>query len=362
MAEAGGRTAGAGSSKVKKSCMSNWPSWMSYMGSNFFRMKVSEVIWPGTHDSGAYCQEFNYEKVVHHKPLRKVGTHLLNALGPTVNKVASKWSQTQSLSIKEQLEHGARYLDLRISRCLEDGCYYIVHSFCGPNIEEVFRQISEFMSQHPEECLLLEVDPVSHVDHEELHALFHKRLQLLLLKREDNSLAVSPMSLTLSHLIKNGRIIVLYRFPAQVGFTSDMHWFWDNRYIYAPFVMSLDPSIKESYQLQQFIHFCLNYHKDVKRKHQNLFHFFYALTPHFSDIVKSVLPRNWRTREDPGNLQECSKQINPRIAQFMDEIKKCIESEDCTDMGLIFSVDFIGDSNLMNHIIELNQQRSICGN
>ena len=115
-------------------------------GPKYFRLKLGEVIWPGTHDSGAYCQEFDYSKVVHHDTLRKVGTHLLYCLGPAASGVASKWSQTQSLSIKEQLEHGARYLDLRISRCLEDGCYYIVHSFCGPNIEEVFRQISEFMS------------------------------------------------------------------------------------------------------------------------------------------------------------------------------------------------------------------------
>ena len=341
---------------------SSWPYWMSKMGPKYFRLKLGEVIWPGTHDSGAYCQEFDYSKVVHHDTLRKVGTHLLYCLGPVASGVASKWSQTQSLSIKEQLEHGARYLDLRISRCLEDGCYYIVHSFCGPNIEEVFRQISEFMSQHPQECLLLEVDPVSHVDCGELHTLFDRRLGPFLLKRENSSLAVSPMSLTLSHLVQKGRIVVLYKFPAQIGSTSSLHSFWDNGCIYAPFVMSLDPAIKEGHQLEQFLHFSSNYHQDVDRKHHYLFHFMYALTPHFSDIVKSVLPRNWRTREDPGNLQECSKQINPRIAQFMVEIKKCIESEDCTDMGLIFSVDFIGDSNLMNHIIELNQQRSICGN
>ena len=119
--------------------------------------------------------------------------------------------------------------------------------------------------------------------------------------------------------------------------------------IYAPFVMSLDPAVKEGHQLEQFLHFSSNYHQDVDKKHHHLFHFMYALTPTLSNIFKSVLPSRWSTGQEPENLQECAQRINPRIAQFIDRVKKHIESEGCLGMGMIFSVDFIGDSDLMDY-------------
>ncbi len=332
----------------------NQADWMSRMGGEFFSYKVGEVVWPGTHDSGAYCQDFDYEKVVHHDKVRHVATKLFNCLGPTISRVASKWSQTQTMNIKDQLEHGVRYLDLRVSRCLEDDFYYIVHSFCGPSLEDVLSQIVAFMNYYPKECLLLEIDPVSHVDHSQLYSLITRRLDKLLLKRDHG--CNSPMGLPLSRLQDNGRIVVLYKEPTPLvhSFWESMPYYWDNKCIHAPFVMSVDPEEKERYQLDKFSHFCCGSHRN--QKHEKLFHFMYALTPTLFEIVKgSLWPSAFMADTDPVDLQDCAKKTHTRINDYFGDIKRMIRG--CRDVGLIFSVDFVENSVLMGHIISLNESK-----
>lgn len=116
------------------------PDWMSEVGAKFMAAKVGEVVWPGTHDSGAHCEEFDFSKVVHDHWLRYIGTHLLRWLGRGSKQLASDWSRTQALSIRQQLEHGVRYIDLRVSKCVQDNEYYIVHSFCGPLLRDIDRK------------------------------------------------------------------------------------------------------------------------------------------------------------------------------------------------------------------------------
>ena len=336
------------------------PGWMAEMGPRFLNAKVGEVIWPGTHDSGAYCQDFDYNKVVNQNWLQYSATHILNCLGTSVKKVASDWARTQMISVRKQLEHGVRYIDLRVAKCTKDGCYYIVHSFCGPCIEDVLEEIAGFAANHEKECILLEVDPVSEVDHVELHSIFERKLGSLLLRRErGSSHSFSPISLTMSHLIAKGRILVLYKLPALYGYMDTVLSFWDSRFTCAPFVMSLDPSVKEGHQLENFLHFSSNFHGLASSKHQYLFHFMYALTPTLGEILKnSLLPIFTQGGEnEPRNLQECAQRINPRLVQFMKRVKEHVRAEKCWDMGMIVSVDFVEDSDLMQHVISLNDSK-----
>lgn len=336
------------------------PDWMAEMGPRFLNAKVGEVIWPGTHDSGAYCQDFDYNKVVHHECLRYAATHILNCLGPRVRRVASDWGRTQMMSVRQQLEHGVRYIDLRVARCMKDGCYYIVHSFCGPCVEDVLEEIASFATDHKKECILLEVDPVSEVDHVELHSIFRRKLGDLLLKREcGSSHSFSPVSLTVSHLIEKGRILVLYKLPTLYGYMDTVLSFWDSRFTYTPFVMSLDPSVKEGHQLENFLHFSSNFHGLASSKHQYIFHFMYALTPTLCEILRSFLMPIFTQRgeDEPRSLQECAQQLNPRLVQFIGRIKEHISAEKCWDMGMILSVDFVDDSDLIQHVISLNKSK-----
>lgn len=320
-------------------------SWMSTIP-GLYGARLGQLVWPGTHDSGAFCKDFDYTKVVSGDKLRRYGTHLLNYSWQGARQFVSKWTQTQSLTVYEQLVHGVRYLDLRVSKCPSNGRYYIVHSFCGPSLEEVLEQICHFVTENKQEVLLVEVVPLDFVDHLELHALFGQKLGDLVFKRETNT-SVCPLSFTLSHLVCNGRILLLYRCPSFMANAVDAHFFWDCSCLHAPFIESLDPSAKESFQLEHFEHFCTS---SESQQHTKMFHFMYALTPSLTEIVGSLFRQHY-----PGNLQECAGQINPRLKQFTEGI--AANWQEFTTMGVVVSVDYVQESELVQLAVEMNRIR-----
>ncbi len=337
------------------------PDWMREMGAKLMNAKIGEVIWPGTHDSGAHCEQFDFSKVVHNHWIRFMGTYLIRCLGQNVKQFASDWGKAQSFNIRQQLKHGVRYLDLRVSKCQQDNSYYIVHSFCGPLLKDVLKEIQDFLSEHRGEYLLVEVIPVCNVDHIELHGMIQRHLGEFLLKRERESYQISPLSLTLSHLAEKGRLVLFYKVPAMFGYMDNIPCFWDSRSIHAPFVQSLNPSVKESFQLEKFTSFSESYHKPADRKHKHLFHFTYALTPTLGEILKSAEVFKYLVSPESRNklrsLQECAQTINPRMGRFVERIKQHSASEQSQDMGLIISVDYVEESDLIKLVLSLNQSR-----
>ena len=339
----------------------NKPDWMKDMGPKLMNARMCEVIWPGTHDSGTYCEQFDFSKVVHHHWLRYIGTHLIRYLGQGLKQFASDWSRAQALNIRQQLMLGVRYLDLRVSKCRQDNHYYIVHSFCGPLLKDVLREIHDFLSEHRGEFVLVEVTPVCDVEHIELHGLIESHLGEFLLKRERELYQTSPLFLTLSQLAQKGRLVLFYKVPAMFGYMESVPCFWDSRSIHAPFIESLDPSVKESFQLEKFTSFSQTYYKPTDRRHKHLFHFMYALTPTLGQIVKSadvckflVSPE---TRSSFHSLQECAQTLNPKLGRYLERVKQHAVSEQCQDMGLIISVDYVEESELIQLVLALNQSR-----
>ena len=337
------------------------PDWMKEMGARLMNAKVGEVIWPGTHDSGAHCEQFDFSKVVHTHWLRFIGTYMIRYLGQGPKQFASDWSRAQGLNIRQQLKHGVRFLDLRVSKCRQDSRYYMVHTFCGPPLKDVLVEIHDFLTEHRGECVLVSVVPVCDVDHIELHGVFERHLGEFLLKRERESYQISPLSLTLSHLTEKGRLVVFYKLPAMFGYMENVPCFWDSRSIHAPFVQSLDPTTKETHQLENFTTFSQNYHKPADRRHKHLFHFMYALIPTLGQILKSADVFKYlispESRSKLRSLQECAQVLNPKLGRFVERVERHAVSEQCQDMGVILSVDFVEESDLIQLVISLNQSR-----
>ena len=81
-------------------------NWMSYLTNN--NTLLNQINIPGTHDSGTY----------------DIGKLMNNDVADTVFKLftftwittsqIAEFSKTQKLDITEQLEHGVRYLDIRM--------------------------------------------------------------------------------------------------------------------------------------------------------------------------------------------------------------------------------------------------------
>ena len=327
------------------------PNWMSSLV-ELNDASLGEIVWPGTHDSGAHCEDFDYSRVVSDDRLRSWGTYILNRIGHTPRRFVGKWSRTQNLSIFEQLEHGTRFLDLRVSKCPSDGLYYIVHSFCGPSLECVLQEIVRFMSQNIKECLLIEVVPCSFVNHGELYRLIERILDRLMLRREPYGNS-SPFSLKLSHLLEKGRIIVFYKLSDHMERPPP---FWDSNFLYAPFIMSMEPEEKESFQLDHFTDFKCTaaVTNATPESSSRMFHFMYALTPRLSEITCSLFTPRHSDYVNPSSLEACAQKINPRLRSFLETIKK---SSSNNSGGLIVTIDFIEQSELVQLVIQMNQER-----
>ncbi len=94
--------------------------WMNYIRDDVL---LNDVVIPGSHDAGTYNT---------------------NWLG-----------RTQGYSVKEQLDMGTRYFDLRVNKT-SDG-YYMFHSILnGERFEDVLFALKSFIKNNPEETLILD--------------------------------------------------------------------------------------------------------------------------------------------------------------------------------------------------------------
>lgn len=120
---------------------------------NLGNVKIENLIIPGTHDSGAYkTGHFN-------------GGNILNRLcnvpmiGAVLKAILRPLVITQHLSIKEQLEAGARYLDLRLAYDAEQQSFFLAHTVSCISLEEALQQINSFLSENPNEMLFVALKP-----------------------------------------------------------------------------------------------------------------------------------------------------------------------------------------------------------
>ena len=114
-------------------------TWMHDLG--VLHLPFYKLHVPGTHNSAT--------SIVHgfdplDSPLGKYRA-LLYAF-PFVPIIISLWTRCQSLDIRQQLESGVRFLDLRVA--VKDGVAYVAHTLRGPTLVAVLDDIADFYEAH----------------------------------------------------------------------------------------------------------------------------------------------------------------------------------------------------------------------
>uniref|UniRef100_A0A670Y5S2 Phosphatidylinositol specific phospholipase C X domain containing 2 n=1 Tax=Pseudonaja textilis TaxID=8673 RepID=A0A670Y5S2_PSETE len=77
---------------------------------------------------------------------------------PLVKKLMKKWSITQDLTFKEQLDSGIRYFDLRVSSKPGEAGQeiYFIHGLFGTTVCDGLVEINNFLTHHPKEVIFLD--------------------------------------------------------------------------------------------------------------------------------------------------------------------------------------------------------------
>lgn len=124
--------------------------WQRYLPQELRERPIKDLIFPGSHDSGAY----KLERV---KLTTSGWPYWGNKFAwiPKVKNYLKRWTLTQELTIAEQLKMGIRRLDFRIVYSEDDAEFYLAHTFACVKLSEALAQINDFMHNHPYEVLYI---------------------------------------------------------------------------------------------------------------------------------------------------------------------------------------------------------------
>lgn len=201
-------------------------NWMRDLASQIGDRPISQVVIPGTHDSGT----FSFPSVGAQIAARQgdTGTAQFEGLPPDFVLGAQV---TQSLDWVSQLEAGIRYFDFRVV-CDPDGMF-IVHTFRGESVGRALGEISTWMRAHPHEVLLLDVQKnygcaTQTYDISGRTTVGNDVLTQLLETAFGNALARRPVSgdapTTLNSLVASGTNVVPFLIDTAYASHSDVWW------------------------------------------------------------------------------------------------------------------------------------------
>ncbi|XP_066097164.1 PI-PLC X domain-containing protein 2 [Saccopteryx bilineata] len=295
--------------------------WMASLPPHLHSVPLSNLAIPGSHDSFSYWVD---EK----SPVGPDQTPAIIRLAriSLVKKLMKKWSVTQNLTFREQLEAGIRYFDLRVSSKPGDADQeiYFIHGLFGIKVWDGLMEIDSFLTQHPREIVFLDFNHFYAMD--EAH---HKHLVHRIQEAFGNKLcfACSVESLTLQILWeKKCQVLIFYHCP----FYKQYPFLWPGKKIPAPWANTT--SVRK---LTLFLETTLS-----ERAPRGAFHVSQAiLTPRAKTIARGLV----------GGLK------NTLVHRNLPAILDWVKTQKPGAMGVnIITSDFVDLVDFATTVIELN--------
>ncbi|XP_073398620.1 PI-PLC X domain-containing protein 2 isoform X2 [Dendrobates tinctorius] len=192
-----------------------------------------------------------------------------------VKKLMKKWSVTQNLTFKEQLESGIRYFDLRVSSKPEEAEIeiYFIHGLYGIKVWDGLTEINTFLTNHSTEVVLLDFNHFYAMDNEH-----HLYLVNMLREVFGGKLCITDCveNITLQYLWeKKYQVLVFYHF----NIWNEHPFLWAGNKMPAPWANTTNVQ-----KLIQFLDTTLG-----ERAKRGTFHVSQAiLTPQVKTIVRGL--------------------------------------------------------------------------
>ncbi|XP_066538219.1 PI-PLC X domain-containing protein 2 [Hoplias malabaricus] len=297
--------------------------WMGSLCPSLTAIPLKHLAVPGSHDSFSFW-------VDEHAPVgpdqKAVVQHLATIFRLLAKKVMKKWSMTQNLTFREQLEAGIRYFDLRVSsKPGEEGNeIYFIHGLFGHRVRDCLMDIDAFLNTHHKEIVFLDFN--HHYAMEEQH---HRYLINMLQEVFGSKLCKinAVEDITLDYLWeKRYQVLVFYHHPAANGCSL----MWPGNKIPAPWANTTDAT-----KLIQFLETTLG-----ERAKYGSFHVSQAiLTPRVKTIVSGHI-RGLRNYLVEKNL--------PTILSWIKAQKPGVNGVN------IITSDFVELVDFANTVIQLN--------
>ncbi|XP_018584809.1 PI-PLC X domain-containing protein 1-like [Scleropages formosus] len=183
-------------------------SWMSHLPEALQEVPLFHLAIPGSHNTVTYCLDKSIRSPVdltQPDVLKKLDKYMK----PVVRPFVHKWAVTQGSNIKQQLDSGVRYCDLRIARRPRNhskDLYFYHGVYTTVTVETVLKEIREWLDAHPREVVILSFSHFQDLD-EELHNLLVETMKNVFVSK----LCPRTESVTLRNLWNKGyQVIVSY--------------------------------------------------------------------------------------------------------------------------------------------------------
>ncbi|XP_071402890.1 PI-PLC X domain-containing protein 2 [Centroberyx affinis] len=297
--------------------------WMGSLAPKLTAMPLKYLAVPGSHDSFTFWVDVQAPV----GPDQKVFVQYLATIFRDIaKKVMVKWSMTQNLTFKEQLDAGIRYFDLRVSsKPGEPGNeIYFIHGLFGHKVRDGLIDINSFLNRHKKEVVFLDFN-----HHYAMEAEHHAYLISMIQEVFGNKLCCISVAetITLDFLWdKKYQVIVFYHHPS----ADSCPVMWPGNKIPAPWANTTEPI-----KLIKFLETTLK-----ERTKQGSFHVSQAiLTPRVNTVAKGLL---WGLR-------------NFLVERNLPTIMTWVEAQRPGVDGVnIITSDFVELTDFANTVIKLN--------
>ncbi|XP_688423.2 PI-PLC X domain-containing protein 2 isoform X1 [Danio rerio] len=247
--------------------------WMGSLCPALTSMPLKHLAVPGSHDSFSFWVDEQAPVGPDQKAYVK---HLAAIFRFLAKKVMKKWSMTQNLTFREQLEGGIRYFDLRVSSKPGEAGHeiYFIHGLFGHKVRDGLNDINNFLNIHKKEVVFLDFNH-HYAMGEEHHRYLIKMLQDVFGHKLCRIDVVEEI--TLNYLWENRyQVLVFYHHPSAEGCPV----MWPGSKIPAPWANTTDTT-----KLIQFLETTLG-----ERAKYGSFHVSQAiLTPRVKTIARGLV-------------------------------------------------------------------------
>ena len=306
--------------------------WMAELAKDIRDTPLCRVGLPGTHDSGTY----QFDKDMGASPDNDLTSTIQEKLGilggvkdMILGNIFERLCQCQDMSIKDQLNMGVRYLDLRIVYHKESGKYYTCHGVYCADMKDIIDDINKFLSANPKEIVILDFNHL--YDMEGQHNEFVNAMLATLGDKVADRQQVKPNS-KVSEFWKNGfQAVVLYCDKPTIKDYPGKLWGPGN-------IQSPWPNVIETKELHEKLK------GKVKERDPNTFFVLQGiLTPDVELIKKEIL------ESGGASIKSIAVRCSPKVVDWVDEDWKQ------EPMNVVI-VDFVQNCSMVPAIINYNRK------
>jgi len=123
--------------------------------------RIIDIGMLGAHD--AFTNQIRYGSELDLSTAAAIQTGLPGAL---IRGFSVKQSKTQVSNVTTLLEHGVRYFDIRLTYNTRHGIWMTAHTYFSTPFEDVLTDIDTFLTDHPGEFLILDIQHVNGVNYD----------------------------------------------------------------------------------------------------------------------------------------------------------------------------------------------------